>query len=118
MKIDFVDLKRQNKLYKKELMQAIEDVVDEADFIMGEQLEHFEKEFSSYCNKQYAIGLNSGTDALMFALLAYGIKPGDEVITVPNSYFSTAMVISNIGAVPVFVDIEESSYNMDVTKIE
>ncbi len=118
MKIDFVDLKRQNKLYKKELMQAIEGVVDEANFIMGEPLERFEKEFSSYCNKQYAIGLNSGTDALMFALLAYGIKPGDEVITVPNSYFSTAMVISNIGAVPVFVDMDPSSYNIDVTKIE
>lgn len=118
MKIDFVDLKRQNKLYKKELMQIIEGVVDSAVFVMGEPLDRFEKEFAAFCNKRYAIGLNSGTDALMLALLAYGVKPGDEVITVPNSYFSTAMVISNIGAVPVFVDIDPSSYNIDVTKIE
>lgn len=118
MKVDFVDLVRQNKLYKKELMHTIESVVDEATFIMGESLERFEKEFANFCNKQYSIGLNSGTDALMFALLAYGIKPEDEVITVPNSYFSTAMVISNVGATPIFVDIDPLSYNMDVTRIE
>lgn len=118
MRIDFVDLKRQNKLYKKDLMQVIENIVDEAVFIMGDPLDRFEKEFATFCNKKYSVGLNSGTDALMFALLAHGIKPGDEVITVPNSYFSTAMVISNIGAVPVFVDINPVSYNIDVTKIE
>lgn len=118
MNIDFVDLKRQNKLYKKELMQTIENIVDEAAFIMGEPLDRFEKEFAAFCNKQYGIGLNSGTDALMFALLAYGIKPRDEVITVPNSYFSTAMVISNIGATPVFVEIDPLSYNIDVSRIE
>ena len=99
-------------------MQAIEGIVDEANFIIGDPLERFEKEFAAFCNRKYCIGLNSGTDALMFALLSYGIKPGDEVITVPNSYFSTAMVISNIGAIPVFVDIDPSSYNIDVTKIE
>lgn len=118
MNIDFVDLRRQNKLYKKELMQTIERVVNEAAFIMGESLNRFEKEFAGFCNKKYAVGLNSGTDALMFALIAYGIKPGDEVITVPNSYFSTAMVISNIGARVVFVDIDPKTYNIDVNKIE
>src|SRR3989344_1510298 len=118
MKIDFVDLKRQNKLYKKELMEVIDNAVDKATFIMGSALERFEKEFAEFCNKRYCVGLNSGTDALMFALLAYGVKRGDEVITVPNSYFSTAMVISNIGAVPVFVEIEPSSYNINVTRIE
>lgn len=116
--MDFVDLKRQNKLYKKDLMHAIENVVDQADFIMGDPLDRFEKQFATFCNRQYCIGLNSGTDALMFALLAYGIKPGDEVITVPNSYFSTGMVISNIGAIPVFVDINPLSYNIDVNRIE
>ena len=118
MNIGFVDLKRQNKIYKKELMQAIESVVDKADFIMGEPLKYFEQNFAAFCNKKYAVGLNSGTDALMLTLIAYGIKPGDEVITVPNSYFSTAMAISNIGAVPVFVDIDLRSYNVDVARIE
>ena len=118
MHIDFVDLKRQNRLYKKELMEAIEHIVDTASFIQGPELEEFEKEFAIFCNKKYCIGVNSGTDALMLSLLAYGIKAGDEVITVPNSYFSTAMVISNIGAIPVFVDIDPVSYNIDVTRIE
>lgn len=118
MKIDFVDLPRQNKLYKKELMGAIGHIVDSASFIQGPELSKFEKEFAAFCNKKFCIGLNSGTDALMLALLAYGIKPGDEVITVPNSYFSTAMVISQIGAVPVFVDIDPVNYNIDVNRIE
>lgn len=118
MEIDFVDLKRQNKIYKKELISAIEKVVDDASLIMGPDVIEFEKNFASFCGKKYCIGLNSGTDALLFALLAYGIKPGDEVITVPNSYFSTAMVISLTGATPVFVDINQESYNIDVSKIE
>lgn len=118
MKIDFVDLKRQNSIYKKELMQAIEKAVDDAAFIMGPLLEKFEHDFASFCNKNFCVGLNSGTDALYFALIAYDIKKGDEVITTPNSYFSTAMVISNLGAVPVFADINKESYNIDPNLIE
>lgn len=118
MKIDFVDLKRQNKLYKKELVRAIEKIVDDATFIMGDTLEKFEHDFASYCNKKFCVGLNSGTDALSLGLMAYGIKKGDEVITAPNSYFSTAMIISNLGAVPVFVDINKESYNIDPNLIE
>lgn len=118
MKIDFVDLKRQNKIYKEELMQVIEKVVDDASFIMGPALLEFEQQFAAYCNKKYCVSVNSGTDALMLALLAYGIGEEDEVITVPNSYFSTAMVISNIGATPVFVDMNPINYNIDVSHIE
>lgn len=118
MKIDFVDLKRQNKIYKKELMTAIERVVDEADFTFGKRLTDFEKKFAHFCNKKYCLGVNSGTDALLFALMAYGIKEGDEVITVPNSYFSTAMTISNVGAIPVFVDIDPRNYNIDPKLVE
>lgn len=118
MRIDFVDLKRQNKIYKKELMRAIEDVIDEASFIMGPLLSRFEQQFAAYCNKKYCVSVNSGTDALQLALLSYDIKKEDEVITVPNSYFSTAMVISNIGAKPVFVDIDPQSFTIDITKIE
>src|SRR5947209_2836234 len=100
MKIDFVNLKRQNKIYKKELLEAIKKIVDDANFIMGPNVTKFEQNFAAFCGKKYCIGLNSGTDALLFALIAYGIKPGDEVITAPNSYFSTASTISLLGAKP------------------
>ena len=118
MKIDFVDLKRQNKLYKKDLLKPIEKIVDNASFIMGTAVVEFEKQFAAFCDKKYCVGLNSGTDGLLLALLSYGISQGDEVITVPNSYFSTAMVISLIGAKPVFVDIDTKTYNIDVSRIE
>jgi dTDP-4-amino-4,6-dideoxygalactose transaminase len=118
MKIRFVDLPRQSKILKKELLKGIEKVVVEANFIEGKPLEDFEKAFARFVDKKFAVGLNSGTDALKLALLAYGIKAGDEVITVSNSYFSTAMVISEIGAKPVFVDANPETYNIDVSKLE
>lgn len=118
MSIDFVDLKRQNKIYKRELMQAIEHVVDTASFTFGTELSEFENKFASFCKKKYCVGLNSGTDALLLSLMSYGIGKGDEVITVPNSYFSTAMVISHVGATVVFVDMDSKSYNINVNQIE
>lgn len=118
MDIAFVDLKRHVQLHRKEFLSEITKVVDEASFLGGSILVQFEREFARFCNKKYCVGVNSGTDALFFALLAYNIKPGDEVITVPNSYFSTAMVISNIGAVPVFVDADPVSGEIDTTKIQ
>lgn len=99
-------------------MSAVEKIINSASFILGPELEEFEKKFATYCNKKYCVGVNSGTDALMLSLLAYGVKADDEVITTPNSYFSTAMVISNIGASPVFVDIDPESYNIDEHRIE
>ena len=118
MTIEFVNLKRQNKLLGHKLRTAINSVIENALFVGGRPVEQFEKEFAHFCGKKYCVGLNSGTDALFLALLAYGIGPGDEVITVPNSYFSTAMVISNIGATPVFVDTDPVSVTIDTTKIE
>lgn len=118
MNIDFVDLKRQNRKYKTELLSAIEKVINNANFILGSELIAFEQAFANFCKKKYCIGLNSGTDALMLALLAYGIGEGDEVITVPNSYFSTAMVMSHVGATAVFVDMDSKNYNIDVNQIE
>lgn len=118
MSIKFVDLPRQNKNLKNKILSVIGKIVESAYFIEGEPLRTFEKSFAKFCNKKYAIGLNSGTDALKLALIAYGIKEGDEVITVPNSYFSTAMVISEIGAKPVFVDIDSDTYTIDIKKIE
>lgn len=118
MKIQFVDLKKQNKIHRKEFMRAIEDIVDSAEFIGGSKLEKFEQEFAKFCGKEYAIGLNSGTDALKIALLAYGVGPGDEVITAANSYFSTAMVIADIGAVPVLVDVREDTQTIDTNFVK
>lgn len=118
MNVKFVDLVKQNRELKKELLLAIEKTIDNAIFIGGKPVEDFEASFAKFCKKKYAVGVNSGTDALKLALLAYGIIPGDEVITVPNSYFATAMVISDIGAKPVFVDIFPVTHTMDYTKLE
>ena len=118
MDIKFVDLARQNKILKPKLMAAIEKVVEDADFTMGPRLNKFESEFAEFCNKKYAVGVNSGTDALLLSLMAYGIGRGNEVIVPPNSYFSTAMVVSNIGAKLIFVDIDPRFYTIDVEKIE
>ncbi|MEK9146992.1 MAG: DegT/DnrJ/EryC1/StrS family aminotransferase [Patescibacteria group bacterium] len=117
MNIKLVDLVRQNQRIKSELLPIIEEVIDSAEFVLGKSLEKFERNFASYCGKKYAIGVNSGTDALKLALIAYGIGESDEVITVPNGYFSTAMVISQIGARPVFVDVNPQNYLIDENKL-
>jgi len=116
--IKFVNLPRQNNQLRMELFPIIKRSISEADFIMGQTLVNFEKRFAKYCNKKYAIGVNSGTDALKLALMAYGFGQGDEVITVPNGYFSTAMVISQIGARAVFVDIDPQTLLIDINNIE
>lgn len=118
MQIQFVNLQRQNKIYRKEIIKVISGVVKEAKFVMGPELTKFEKSFAKFCGKKYAVGMNSGTDALKIALLAYGVREGDEVITVANSYFSTAMVIAEIGAVPVLVDAYPDTLTIDVNAIE
>lgn len=117
-KIKFVDLPRQNKILKNKLMNLIENVVDNADFTMGSNLKQFEKHFAKFCGKKYAIGVNSGTDALQLALMSYGIGKDDEVIVPANSYFSTAMVVSNIGATPILVDIDPDFFTIDVEKLK
>lgn len=116
--IRFVDLPRQNQFIAPLVMPVIQKIIEEADFIMGKRVEEFESMFAAYCKKKYAVSLNSGTDALFLALKGYGIGKDDEVITVPNSYFSTTMVISNLGAKPVFVDIDPKTYTIDVSGIE
>src|SRR3990167_6350532 len=118
MNIKFVDLVRQNKQLKAKLMPIIEKVIDDADFILGKSLEKFEQNFAQYCGKKFALGINSGTDALKLALIAYGIGQDDEVITVPNSYFSATMIISQIGAIPVFVDIDPETFLLDFRKLK
>lgn len=118
MNIDFVDLKRQNQLHLQEFISTLTRSVTAADFSLGPILEKFESAFAKYCDTKYCVGLNSGTDALEFLLQAHNIGVGDEVITAPNSYFSTAMVINKIGAQPVFADVDPHTFNIDPNQIE
>jgi len=114
----FVDLTSQYKTIKKEIDEAVKRVLDSAVFIGGSEVEEFEKEIAEFCNVRYAIGLNSGTDALFLSLKSLNIGPGDEVITTPFTFIASAGIIANCGAKPVFVDIEPKTFNIDPLKIE
>ncbi|BCD60631.1 MULTISPECIES: DegT/DnrJ/EryC1/StrS aminotransferase family protein [unclassified Nitratiruptor] len=118
MKIDFIDLKTQYKQYQNEIDQAVLSVMASAQFIGGPEVSSLEKELAQYSGSAHAIGCSSGTDALLLALMAIDVKPGDEVITTPFTFIATAEVIAFLGAIPVFVDIDEKTYNIDPTKIE
>ena len=115
--IPVLDLHPQLDSIKSEIMAAVETVIDSTAFINGPATQQFEKNAAKYLGVKHAIGLNSGTDALIIGLRAIGVKPGDEVITTPFSFFATAESISIIGATPVFVDIEPDSFNIDCNKI-
>ncbi len=114
----FLDLIAQYKSIQREIDAAVKRVLDSGVFIGGTEVEEFEKEIAKFCSLKYAIGLNSGTDALYLSLKALGIKQGDEVITTPFTFIATAGTITNLGAKPVFVDIEPNSFNINPTKIE
>jgi dTDP-4-amino-4,6-dideoxygalactose transaminase len=116
--IPILNLRPQLDSIKNEVMSAVEAVIDSTAFINGPATRQFEEDAAKYLGVKHAIGLNSGTDALIIGLRALGIKEGDEVITTPFSFFATAESISIIGATPVFVDIEEDSMNIDCSKIE
>ena len=116
--IPVLDLRPQLLSIKGEIMAAVEAVIDSTAYINGPATQQFEKEAAQYLGVKHAIGLNSGTDALIIGMRALGVKPGDEVITTPFSFFATAESISMIGATPVFVDIEKGSFNIDCSLIE
>ncbi len=118
MKIPAVDLKAQYDSLKDEIHAAIKHVLETSQFILGEDVDAFELAFAKYCGVRYAVGLNSGTAALHLALLALGVGPGDEVITVSQTFVATAEAISWVGAKPVFIDVDEKTYTMDPSKIE
>jgi len=118
VQIPLVDLKFQYLSIKKEIDEAIQRVLDSSNFIMGEEVKKFEEEFANFCNAKYAIGVSSGTDALFLALKAIGIKPKDEVITVPNTFIATTEAITMAGGKIKFVDINPLTYNIDINKIE
>jgi len=117
-KILLVDLKGQYLNFKKEIDQAIQKVIDNSDFILGKEVELFEKEFASFSEAKYGIGVASGTEALHLSLLALGVGPGDEVITAANTFVATVLAISYTGARPVLVDINPDNYNLDVSLIK
>lgn len=118
MRIPLVDLKRQYLSIKDEIDRAISRVIDNSSFILGEEVSSFEQDFARFCQVKYAVGTSSGTAALRLALVCLGMARGDEVVTTPFTFIATAESIIQVGARPVFVDIEEDTYNLDVGKVE
>jgi dTDP-4-amino-4,6-dideoxygalactose transaminase len=118
MNVPLLDLKEQNSALRSEIDAAIGRVLDTNGFILGSEVAALEQELADYCGVEHAIGCASGSDAILLALMAYDIGPGDEVITTPYSFFATVSSITRLGATPVFVDIEPDTYNIDPAKIE
>lgn len=116
MNVPFVDLKIQYQALAEEINAGVVSVMKRSDFILGEEVSLFEKEFAAFCGARHAIGVASGTDALYLGLLACGVGPGDEVITVANTFIATVLAISFVGAKPVLVDVDRVTYNMDAAK--
>jgi dTDP-4-amino-4,6-dideoxygalactose transaminase len=113
MNIPFVDIGKQHSAISEELHEVFVRVLERSSFVLGPEVSHFETAFASYLDVSYCVALNSGTAALQLILQALGIGPGDEVITVPNTFIATAEAISAVGARPVFVDVDPASYTMD-----
>lgn len=118
MTIPMADLKAQYLSIRDEIDAAVQRVIENSQFILGPEVDAFEKEMAVYCGVGHAVGVASGTEALQLALLACGIGPGDEVITTPFTFIATAEAITQVGAIPVFVDIDPVTYNIDPDLIE
>ena len=114
----FIDLEQQQNQIRSEIDEAIKKVLDHKSFVMGPEVEELEENLSQYVGVKHCISVSSGTDALLIAMMSLGITSGDEVITSPFTFVSTAEVIVLLGAKPVYVDIDPETYNIDVTKIE
>ena len=117
-RVQFIDLKTQTKRIEEGLYNRIKKVIDNADFIMGADVQELERVLAEYLKVEHALAVSSGTDALLIALMALGVTAGDEIITTPFSFFATAEVIALLGAKPVFVDIDRNTYNIDPLGIE
>jgi len=116
--IDFANLKKQYFMYQPELEKEMDKVLNNASYIMGDAVKELEDNLQKFTGVKHAITCSSGTDALILSMMALDIKPGDEIITTPFTFIATAETIAFLGAVPVFVDIDEKTYNIDPTKIE
>jgi len=118
MKLPFLDLKAQYQTIRDEIKEAMDEVLESQHFILGPKVEALEEAIASYCGCEYGVGVSSGTDALLIALMVKGIGPGQGVITVPYTFFSTAGCVYRLGARPFFVDIDPLTYNMDPDAIK
>ncbi|UCC99122.1 MAG: DegT/DnrJ/EryC1/StrS family aminotransferase [Phycisphaerales bacterium] len=118
MQVPILDLKAQYATVKDEVTRAISDVCESQAFALGPAVAEFEKNVAAYCGCKHAIGVSSGTDALLVGLMALNVAPGDEVVTTPFTFFATAGCIVRVGARPVFVDVDPESYNIDPALIE
>jgi dTDP-4-amino-4,6-dideoxygalactose transaminase len=116
--VPFVDLRAQYDSIEDDVRAAIDGVIESSEFILGTELDLFEREFADFCGSRHAVGVDSGTSALELALRAFGIGPGDEVITVANTFVATAFAISYTGATPVLVDCDSATSNLDVSAVE
>lgn len=118
MRVPLIDLKIQHHALREEINQALQQVMDRADFALGEDVWHFEKEFSDFCGTRYAVGVDSGLSALELSLRSLGIGPGDEVIVPANTFIATAAAVTFCGAQPLLVDADPITYNIDVAAME
>jgi dTDP-4-amino-4,6-dideoxygalactose transaminase len=118
VKVPFVDLKAQNQPIQAKLDQAIRHVVESCDFILGDEVARFEEEYATYCGTRYAVGLDSGLSAMDLSLRAFRIGEGDEVIIPAHTFIATAAAVTFVGAQPVLVEVDPSTYNIDIEHIE
>src|SRR5205823_2455239 len=117
MKVPLLDLKAQYLAIKPEIDAAVAEVLESQHFILGPKVEECEKAIARYCACEHAVGVSSGTDALLACLMAENIGPGDEVITTSYTFFATAGAIARLGATPIFVDIDPATYNLNTSLI-